>query len=248
MKKRTILALLLMTSLVSAGVLFNGNTDYISMSGTDLDDPTVFTIAFWIRWNSVAVSNQHLLNVDVGTNELRLRMGGAAAQDHCELWIRDGATDYVYASWNNDAFSADTWYFLAFTWAGGSAVPKMYYQAKGGAWTAATHDYTEGSGTVEPDENGGTWYLGNKDADDTQYHHGDIGFFGFWIVEMTEGQLKGLVNKPRNGGAYTTCDVLAFPGLHGASSIPNLCSANPTLTPANLSVGGGMPVGPIFGN
>lgn len=247
--KRILLALLLTASIASGGLLWNGNTDYISFTGSDINTTfTEFSFAAWLRWDSGRAANGFYYVCDAAGSTSIIKLGTPwNAEGKLSLNMYDDDGDYVYAE-STDTLSEDVWYFVAWTCDGTTADPELYYKPVNGAWEHDAIGYSEKSGTnLGPDLTGETGYIGNNDTSNAARHSGEIAFVGVWFEELTENQLKMIMNNPRAGAALSSCKLFVLPGMQGASTVTDLCRSNASLTPANLTMGGGAPFSLPFG-
>ena len=236
------------------GLLFDADNEYVDHgSDTSLDNLVSFAIAAWIYPTTIDTLYRAVICK-------RAAVGRAWEFQVIDSWdsstpntvqinrTRDGAGSNQTATGSDNLLTLNAWNFVATycpTWT--TAAPSIY----NGTLTSIVGDVTEqltnpGSGT-KGDDSSGNLYIGARDGVTTNGFRGGIGFVGVWSGQVALAQLKIVQFKPMAALQVGDCRLLCFPGLHGATTVPDLSgnSNNGTITNATVSIH--IPIGLHFG-
>lgn len=219
-------------------LLYDANTDYMSFpwpASLDVDSLSVFG---WFYFNTVAAKTA--LRITDGTDSLTCSFGWWSDTDEPQIYRYIDGQTAAQGDSNNATLQTATWYYIA--WVLDNLQPKLYL----GTLTSAVAELgyaNQDTGVGTHSFNGNTAYIGNKDADDTDWPDGSIAMVHFCSSALSLAELKRQQFRPC---VRSDSELLIMPGLHGVSSVPDL-SGQLAVTVNGLTASNHVPLGPPFG-
>jgi hypothetical protein len=157
------------------------------------------------------------------------------------VWFnyRDGSGNYDSAWAVTNTAVIGEWNYIAATWAGPGNVPKIY---KGSLNSLATLRSTTDTVSTHDGTTGDVAYdmICSPSAEDTK-----VAVLGVFEEELSLSQIQSFQFQPRI--LSSNCKLFAFPGLHGASTVPDLSGTGNNGTITNATVSDHVPLPPPFG-
>ena len=148
---------------------------------------------------------------------------------------RKGTTGQVSYGPDN-MLTLNAWNFVGVYFPTIGTAPSMYH----GTLTSLVANVTEQGGVggaTLADDSAFKCYVGASEGATSSQYRGTIAFAAVWNGQVTLSQLQVIQFNPFAAQSVGDCRLLIFPGLHGASTIPDLSgnANNGTVTNASLS-------------
>jgi hypothetical protein len=208
-------------------------------------DPSAFTWAIWVKFDSIDPVRGVLCKTIDGGSPVECSLLTVNTNKLQFQWRGTGS--WTVARSADDDITTGTWYFVAVTAdiTLGSDFAIMYL----GTLTSTVADVTDTRADDATSESiaGGVCRAGNRIPGDNESNGASIAMYGMWPGVLTPGQLKILQWSPRLWSANDP-QVLSYPGMVGsASSITDLSGNGFVGTGTGLAIADHVPLGPPFG-
>lgn len=232
-------------------LLFDANGEQITVTTADFDSINVGSLWGWVFCDTSMVADSVIFQVGAwGASDLKsiyFNQDSGATVPNIQLYLQGGTTNLNYITALGDpGYTENQWNFFCWTWTFGTGAT-LYtgdLNTLATAWSGAWQVNTNGSGTFGSN-NGDQWEFGGISD---RYFDSRIAILG--VVNGTElslTQVQAIQYNSKAALGVSNLKILWFPGLHGASTVPDMSGNGNNGSITNATVTDHVPLGPPFG-
>ena len=234
-------------------LLFDANGEYVDHgSDASLDDLTNPTVLTWI-YPTVSDTNYRAIVSKLDTGDslgwgIRMTdIWDSSAPESINV-VRVTDAGNKFSETVQDVMVLSAWNFIGVVFQSPGTEDDIY---RGDLTTLATKQ-TIGKSNVRAgasvlSDAAEAFRLAATSDNTTNQYRGRIAFVAVFDAQLTLAQIQAIQYRPINSMTHSSCVLLVFPGLHGASTVPDFSGNGNTGTVTNATIDDHVPLGPHFG-